>query len=169
MPTEHEDELDAAYADQSPSVADSDASRSQSPVFTRRARTRRRAPVKLSLRDHAMDLLSQGLSIGERLLRFFLGLTLVQQIIVVVLGIICFILGVLTLVYHEQVMHWLTPIASRLREWTGGWLVLWLAIFIVSFPPLIGYGICVTLMGAVYGVWKGYVLCLRKTTSWLTC
>lgn len=105
-----------------------------------------------------MDLGTQGLAIVQRLLSIFFGLGLIQQILVVILGIVCFVLGVLTLVYHTQVMHWLTPVAQKLRDWTGGWLVLWISIFIVSFPPLIGYGICVTLMGAVYGVWKGWVM-----------
>jgi hypothetical protein len=78
-------------------------------------------------------------------------LTPVQQILVAGGGVAALVLGILLLVYNERIFGALEPFAKKWRDLTGGWLILWAATFVVSFPPLIGYSSCVTLAGFVYG------------------
>jgi len=82
-------------------------------------------------------------------------MTLLQQVLVVVGGLSLFVLGLLFLIYNERIFAALEPVAKRWRELRGGWLILWFATFVVSFPPLIGYSSCVTLAGFVFGVGPG--------------
>ena len=88
----------------------------------------------------------------------FFGLSPAKRILLVVGGVIAFVLGILFLVYNERIFHAMSPVAKRWRNITGGWMILWAATFLVSFPPLIGYSTCVTLAGFVYGVPKGQVI-----------
>jgi hypothetical protein len=82
-------------------------------------------------------------------------LTPVQQAVAVVVGLTAIVLGVLLLVYNERIFAALEPWAKKWRDLPAGWLILWAATFLVSFPPLIGYSSCVTLSGFVYGFPNG--------------
>ena len=66
--------------------------------------------------------------------------------------------GILFLVYNERIFGALLPVAKKWRDVTAGWLILWALIFVVSFPPLIGYSSLLTIAGFVYGFPNGYVL-----------
>jgi len=78
--------------------------------------------------------------------------TPLQRILLAVAGLIAFVLGVLFLVYNERLFHWLAPKAHKWRDTPFGWLVIWVGILMVSFPPLIGYSSLVTAAGFIYGV-----------------
>jgi hypothetical protein len=65
--------------------------------------------------------------------------------------------GILFLVYNERIFGALLPVAKKWRDVTAGWLILWTLIFVVSFPPLIGYSSLLTIAGFVYGFPNGYV------------
>jgi hypothetical protein len=78
-------------------------------------------------------------------------LTPIQQGIAVIVGIVTIVLGVLLLVYNERIFAALEPWAKKWRDLPAGWLILWAATFVVSFPPLIGYSSCVTLSGFIWG------------------
>jgi hypothetical protein len=69
--------------------------------------------------------------------------------------------GILFLVYNERIFGALLPVAKKWRDVTAGWLILWALIFVVSFPPLIGYSSLLTIAGFVYGFPNGYVLLLH--------
>lgn len=85
------------------------------------------------------------------------SLSLLQRVLLVLAA--CFAVAslVLFLRFGESVFAWIAPLAEKWRGVRGGWLVLWLATFVVGVPPLIGYSSCVTVAGFVYGVWKGSV------------
>ena len=85
-------------------------------------------------------------------------LTFVQKILFNVAGIGIFILSILFLVYNERIFQAMLPVAKRWRDVTAGWIILWVLIFVVSFPPLIGYSSLLTIAGFVYGFPNGYVL-----------
>lgn len=82
-------------------------------------------------------------------------LSVLQRILLALLGL--FGIGVLVLFFKfgESLFAWIAPLAEGWREVRFGWLILWAATFVVSFPPLIGYSSCVTLAGFVYGLGKG--------------
>lgn len=78
-----------------------------------------------------------------------------QKVLFNVGGIVIFILSILFLIYNERIFHAMLPFAKKWRDVTAGWLILWALIFIVSFPPLIGYSSLLTIAGFVYGFPNG--------------
>jgi hypothetical protein len=83
-------------------------------------------------------------------------LTAVQKVLLVVGTIALAVLGILFLIYNEKIFGSLLPVAKKWRNIRAGWLILWVLIFGVSFPPLIGYGSLITIAGFVYGFPNGY-------------
>lgn len=73
-------------------------------------------------------------------------------------------LTVLFLVYNQRIFAWLSPVAKSWRDLTGGWLILWFAIFFVAFPPMIGYSTALTVAGFVYGM-QGWFIVSTATVA----
>ena len=128
-------------------------SQSISPMFHRRSqssgrRTSRQSPFNYEVLN---ELYGLAMGLQKRFSRF----TPLQRILLVVAGAVAVVLGILFLVFNERIFGALAPVAKKWRGLRGGWCILWAATFVVSFPPLIGYSMCVTLAGFVYGVPKG--------------
>jgi hypothetical protein len=128
-------------------------SQSNSPVFSRRSTSVPRS----NRRARSGGILAQAAKLQRNAAKTFFGLSPAKRILLVIGGGVAFVLGILFLVYNERIFHAMSPVAKRWRNITGGWMILWAATFLVSFPPLIGYSTCVTLAGFVYGVPKGQV------------
>ncbi|EME44269.1 hypothetical protein DOTSEDRAFT_71937 [Dothistroma septosporum NZE10] len=77
-------------------------------------------------------------------------------------GAVTIVLLILFLVYSSKIFAALEPIAEKWRNMPGGWLILWLMTFFVSFPPMIGYSTCVTIAGFVFGM-KGWFVMATAT------
>ncbi|KAM0722130.1 hypothetical protein Q7P37_001571 [Cladosporium fusiforme] len=95
---------------------------------------------------------------SNKLQRAFLRLSPLQQAGLVALNIVLLVVFVLFAVYNERIFAYLSPAAKRWRETPGGWVVLWILTFLVSFPPMIGYSTCVTVAGFVYGMWGWFII-----------
>jgi len=78
-------------------------------------------------------------------------LSLIQRSLLIAAGVVTLVLGVLFLIFNEKIFGMLEPMAEKWRDLPGGWIILWIATFVVSFPPLIGYSSCVTAAGFVWG------------------
>lgn len=96
-------------------------------------------------------------------MKTFLALSLWQRIAAILLLIIVNVFFVLFLIYNEKIFGWLTPYAEKWKEVTGGWIIIWVLIIIVSFPPLIGYSTVVTISGFVYGFPNGWFIVASAT------
>jgi hypothetical protein len=79
-----------------------------------------------------------------------------KKVLFTVGGLTIFVLSILFLVFNEKIFHAFLPAAKKWRDITAGWLILWALIFVVSFPPLIGYSSLLTIAGFVYGFPNGY-------------
>lgn len=86
----------------------------------------------------------------------------VQKVLFVVGNVVLAVGGILFLVFNERIFGALLPLAKKWRDVTAGWLVLWALIFVVSFPPLIGYSSLLTIAGFVYGFPNGWVPVIDK-------
>jgi uncharacterized membrane protein YdjX (TVP38/TMEM64 family) len=75
-----------------------------------------------------------------------------MRIIIGFLLLATFVLAILFFMYNERILAWLKPLAEKLKNGPGGWIILWGLIFICAFPPMIGYSTCVAIAGFVYGV-----------------
>ncbi|KAF2442139.1 golgi apparatus membrane protein-like protein tvp38 [Karstenula rhodostoma CBS 690.94] len=80
-------------------------------------------------------------------------------------GLVIFVLSILFLVYNEKIFHAFLPAAKKWRDITAGWLILWALIFVVSFPPLIGYSSLLTIAGFVYGFPNGWFVAASATVA----
>jgi uncharacterized membrane protein YdjX (TVP38/TMEM64 family) len=98
----------------------------------------------------------------NKIQRAFLRLTPLQQAGLIALNVVLAVGFVLFLVFNERIFAYLGPAAKRWRDTPGGWLVLWVMTFFVSFPPMIGYSTCVTIAGFVYGM-KGWLIIASAT------
>ena len=119
-----------------------------------------------NLRD---SLLYNSEKLGRRVIATYQKLTVLQRILVAFAFITALVLGILFLVFSEQIFQWLKPYAQRWKDTPGGWTILWAATFITAFPPMIGYSTCGTLAGFVYGVWEGWLILATATVAGSTC
>jgi uncharacterized membrane protein YdjX (TVP38/TMEM64 family) len=101
-------------------------------------------------------------------------MTLAQKLLVSVLLLISFTLGILTLVFHTQILAAMLPISDTLRSWPAGWLIIFTVCFLSAFPPMIGYSTSVTLAGFIYGFPNGWFIIaaatvIGSTSAFLAC
>ena len=64
-------------------------------------------------------------------------------------------LGLAFMFFTGQVFIWLGPVAGEWEKSKMAAFVLWLCVFFVSFPPLVGWSTFGTMAGFIFGVWKG--------------
>ncbi|KAF2459852.1 hypothetical protein BDY21DRAFT_281421 [Lineolata rhizophorae] len=102
-------------------------------------------------------------------LRTYERLTPWQRALSVVVGVVTIVLGILFLIYNERIFGMLAPVAQKWRNIRAGWLILWSLIFVVSFPPLIGYSSLLTIAGFVYGFPNGWFIAASATIVGSTC
>ncbi|CEO60022.1 hypothetical protein PMG11_04665 [Penicillium brasilianum] len=72
-------------------------------------------------------------------------------------------LGIGLMVLTGKVFIWLGPVAEK---WEKSWLVafiLWISIFFISFPPLVGWSTLGTIAGFIFGWWKGWIIYTTAT------
>ena len=93
--------------------------------------------------------------LNNRVIKQYNKLSPVQKVLFVIGNIVLGVLGILFLIYNEKIFGALLPVAKKWRDITAGWLILWGLIFVVSFPPLIGYSSLLTICGFVYGFPNG--------------
>ena len=119
------------------------------------------APPPSSRRARWMQNAGKGWRRWERI---WYSLTPLQQAGLLLLNVVLLVLTVLFLVYNRQIFAKLSPIAKSWREMSGGWIILWIMTFVVSFPPMIGYSSCVTIAGFVFGM-KGWFIMSTATVA----
>lgn len=161
MPVEDNADYDArALALPIDDDSDSSPERGDAPIWSRRSTTFRQNSSSYS-RHHQPSrirkLMDQYNKLNDRVLAQYNRLTQVQKILVWTAGITSLVLSILFLIYNERIFHSLRPAAKKWHDLPAGWLILWALIFVVSFPPLIGYSTLLTISGFVYGFPNGYV------------
>ncbi|KZO96605.1 hypothetical protein CALVIDRAFT_498406 [Calocera viscosa TUFC12733] len=73
-----------------------------------------------------------------------------------IIGILLIVLTALMTIYHTQIVAWLTPAATWMRDLPAGWTIPVVILFVISFPPLFGHEIVAVLCGVVWGLWIGF-------------
>ena len=102
-----------------------------------------------SLRDKIINNVEK---IGRETMK---RLTPRQIALAFVFGIVTLVLAILFLVFHNKIFDWLEPKAESWKSLRGGWCILWAMTFTTAFPPVIGYSLCLTTAGFVYGFPEG--------------
>lgn len=137
----------------SPSLED----RSTSPSWTLSSSFRRaRSTSAPTLTSRLKKLQHHALSTYNRF-------TPLQRVGLSLAGLILLVLSILILIYNQRILSLLAPIAQKWRSTPAGWLILWTLVFVVSFPPLIGYSTLLSLAGFVYGFPHGWPIVASAT------
>ncbi|KAJ5172977.1 hypothetical protein N7492_005570 [Penicillium capsulatum] len=72
-------------------------------------------------------------------------------------------LGIGFMVLTGKLFIWLGPVADKWEHSPLVAFVLWLCVFFVSFPPLVGWSTFGTVAGFIFGVWKGWLIYATAT------
>ena len=129
------------------------------PSFTNRRR--------ISLyRDEAIHTAEK---LWRRIFAIWGKLSIPQRVLVVTALVVINVLGILFLVFNERLFQWLAPLAIKWKNTTGGWTILWAFVFLTAFPPVVGYGLCGTIAGFVYGVGEGWLIYASATVAGSFC
>jgi uncharacterized membrane protein YdjX (TVP38/TMEM64 family) len=79
--------------------------------------------------------------------------------LIVALGLCGVLLGILFLIYHEYLLQLIVKYSEEWEPIPWVPLVLMGLLFIISFPPVIGFSFVNTVVGAVYGItFKGWFI-----------
>ncbi|CAN8099119.1 unnamed protein product [Discula destructiva] len=123
----------------------------------------------LDLRSQLVDFAHTSLKTSQTLYRrgtaSFAALSPTQQFLLLAAGVALFALTVTLMVFSQRIFTLLGPVAKTWRALPAGWLLIWLAIFFVAFPPLIGYSTACTVAGFVYGFPLGWPIVATATVA----
>ncbi|KAI9001513.1 hypothetical protein BD414DRAFT_474892 [Trametes punicea] len=70
---------------------------------------------------------------------------------------------VLFIVFQQNIVNWLRPVADWMHRTPGGWLIPIAILVVLSFPPLFGHEIVAVLVGDVWGVGIGFAIVAAGT------
>lgn len=101
------------------------------------------------------QIVQRGMALYQRANKMWEEMTLWKKIGTVLACLFVGASGIGFMVLTGQLFIWLGPVAEK---WESSWLVafiLWLCVFFVSFPPLLGWSTFGTVAGFIFGVWKG--------------
>ncbi|RMZ86599.1 hypothetical protein DV736_g6171, partial [Chaetothyriales sp. CBS 134916] len=116
----------------------------------------------LQLRDSVINAVER---LNRRFFKVWRKLSTLQKVLVIIGLTVLSVGGILFLVFNEKIFGWLEPYAEKWKGTKGGWTILWAAIFVAAFPPMIGYSSCATTAGFVYGVWEGWLILATATVA----
>ncbi|CEN59786.1 Putative Golgi apparatus membrane protein tvp38 [Aspergillus calidoustus] len=108
-------------------------------------------------------------ALNKRIVAAWRKMTFWQRVGTVVAIIACNVLGFGFLYITGRVFHWLGPVAEKWEHSVPVFLLMWLGVFFVSFPPLVGWSTFGTVSGYIFGVWKGWGLYASATVLGSTC
>ncbi|KAL4913358.1 hypothetical protein BDW62DRAFT_165929 [Aspergillus aurantiobrunneus] len=108
-------------------------------------------------------------AMNERILVAWRKMTFWQRVgsVLAVIGVN--FLGFGFLYITGRVFQWLGPVAEKWERSGLVFFLLWLGVFFVSFPPLVGWSTLGTVSGYIFGVWKGWLLYASATVIGSTC
>ncbi|OJI86678.1 hypothetical protein ASPTUDRAFT_115989 [Aspergillus tubingensis CBS 134.48] len=141
------------------------------PPWSRRAPGRRNSASipggrPATLRDQIVD---RATKTYHQLLESWRKMNFWQRVGAVSAFLLANLLGIGFLVFTGKVFIWLQPVAAQWEHSPLAYGVLWLCVFFVSFPPLVGWSTFGTMAGYIFGIWKGWLLYASATVLGSTC
>ncbi|OQD90814.1 hypothetical protein PENANT_c001G08991 [Penicillium antarcticum] len=109
------------------------------------------------------QIVHRGTELYHRMNTIWEEMTLPKKILTVIASLFVGASGIAFLVLSGKLFVWLGSVAE---EWEKSWLaafILWLCVFFVSFPPLVGWSTFGTAAGLIFGVWKGWLIYASAT------
>ncbi|CUM64681.1 uncharacterized protein PRCAT00002290001 [Priceomyces carsonii] len=107
--------------------------------------------------------------LGRSTLEWYHQQSKIRKIIIIFLITIGFVFFILVLIFHNRLIKQLVVISDKLEKLRYGRLLLFSLVFIVGFPPLIGFTPLSMLTGMVYGFPNGWFLLASASISGSLC
>ncbi|SCU85574.1 LAFA_0D16468g1_1 [Lachancea sp. 'fantastica'] len=104
-------------------------------------------------------LFHQARKFRSKVLEWYRNLPLWKKIAVFLAALAQLTLSILGLVYHDRILKTMVTASSELRSRWYTPLVFISLVFLVSFPPLIGFSMLSIMVGIIYGI---------SFTGWIT-
>lgn len=98
------------------------------------------------------------------MLQWFRDQPIWKRALIITAMVIAAFIGLLVLIFHKSLIKVLVSISDKLLHSVVGGVVLFLLIFFVGFPPLIGFLALLMLCGMVYGFPYGWPLLASAST-----
>lgn len=113
----------------------------------------------ISFRDR---VISWAEGTGRRVSETWKQMSFWKRVGAVCAAVLMIALGIAFMLLTGKIFIWVGPLAEKWEKSPLAYFVLWLLIFGVSFPPLVGWSTLGTICGFVFGIWKGYAI----TSNW---
>lgn len=82
-------------------------------------------------------------------------MTFWQKIGFYVASFVAAALGIGLMILTGKLFIWLGPVSGKWERSPLVAFIIWICVFFVSFPPLVGWSTIGTVAGFIFGVWKG--------------
>jgi Uncharacterized conserved protein len=123
----------------------------------------RRNSIAISVQEEAVTFRDKVIGWAEatarRVSKTWQKMSFWKRVGAVCATVVAIALGIAFMVLTGQVFIWVGPLAEKWEKSPLAYFILWLLIFGVSFPPLVGWSTLGTICGFVFGIWKGCAIC----------
>jgi len=139
---------------------------SQQNIAGRRSSLSLSGPEAISIRDRAINFAQM---IRRRVSQRWDKLTRWQKMLTLLFVILFIGLGVGIMILTGKIFIWIRPMADKWEHEVLPYVVVFLCIIVVSFPPLVGWTTLGTISGLIFGFWKGWLVFVTASIVGSTC
>ncbi|CUM54050.1 unnamed protein product [Debaryomyces tyrocola] len=107
--------------------------------------------------------------VGQQTLDWYQSQPLWKRTLLQVLFVLNTIVVVLIMIFHKSIIQAIVVMSDKWHELKFGQVLLFTLIFMVGFPPLLGFSALSTLTGMVYGFVHGWILLACASISGSFC
>lgn len=123
-----------------------------------------------SFREVVRNSVQQFQEVGRNAINWFKAQPAWKKIIIVLLLGVFGLCGLLFLVYHEYLIQLVVEYSDKWEQSSKTKFILSFLIFLVSFPPLIGFSFLNTIVGCVFGIsFKGWFIIAFSSIAGSLC
>lgn len=119
--------------------------------------------------DSIRDRLASFNNLGQQILEWYQKQSLLRRIMIIIGGILGGFTMIMLLVFHVFIIKFLVWLSDKWQEFTFGKAILFSLVFMVGFPPLIGFSALSMLTGMVYGFRYGFPLLATASITGSFC
>lgn len=106
---------------------------------------------------------------ADNFTQWFYNQPLWKRVALQICAVLGGVVGILVLIFHKKLIHGLVALSESWHELTFGAPLLFMLIFFVGFPPLLGFSALSMLAGMIYGFPNGWFLLATASVSGSYC
>lgn len=93
-----------------------------------------------------------------KLLQWYHEQSFKKRVLLITAAVLGLVVSVIALIFHKHLLEVLVKVSDTVENVPGGWAILFVLIFFVGFPPLLGFSTLAMLCGMTYGFPGGWPL-----------